>query len=234
MITSTFSVFVDENVSPKLSSKAISTSRKGLRPRPRPESSTKENINPLTGECFDSQAPVKKRKPSSSSALKVKALPSTSKPLSKPRKMSPSASGKVKGKKRAVLGSKVDKNAQCDASDEQTTLTVLGNSRSYDFTVMPLADVTQAYDESEAIRATVLATICESEAKPIIKPTKIEKFQEESVSSFGTSLALTTLTWLLFRSTLIWMIRHPRKALYQQLSRFPRKYDQWVIRYRLR
>ena len=40
-----------------------------------------------------------------------------------------------------------------DTSEAEQLQTALGNRRAYEFTVMPLANVTQAYDENEATRA---------------------------------------------------------------------------------
>ena len=56
-----------------------------------------------------------------------------------------------------MLGSSSNRNAaRPEGSDEMEQLqTVLGNRRAYEFTVMPLADVTQAFDEGEAARAII-------------------------------------------------------------------------------
>lgn len=56
-----------------------------------------------------------------------------------------------------MLGSSGNRNAaRPEVSDEMEQLqTALGNRRAYEFTVMPLADVTQAYDEGDAARAII-------------------------------------------------------------------------------
>ncbi|KAF8587205.1 hypothetical protein K439DRAFT_1659210 [Ramaria rubella] len=158
MPSSTFSVFLDAGISQVTS---ITPSTSFRKPNVHLESTkpaTKENINPLTGLSFDAQPPLKKRKPSSSSALKVKPLPSSSKPGSKLRKLS-SATGisKAKGKKKMVLSVSEAKNV-LDGNEEQSR-TALGNRRAYEFTVMPLANVTQAYDETEATRCMSRANV---------------------------------------------------------------------------
>lgn len=160
----TFTVFLDEVVSSAATSTPSSSYSKNNLHDP-PVTATKENVNPLTGLSFDAQPPAKKRKPSSSSALKVKPLPSSSKPVSKSKKLSLSSNGKDKGKKKAVLGSSGNRNAAervdgLGGSEAEHLRTALGNRRAYDFTVMPLANVTQAYDEGEATRAMARAREC--------------------------------------------------------------------------
>lgn len=144
----TFTVFQDQDAS---STTTASFSKSDHSP----SAITKENINPLTGFAFDSQPPLKRRKPSSSSALKVKPLPS--KP-SKSKRFSSTNTGKEKGKRKAVLGTIGSKNnSECLDTLHETEVeqlrTALGNRNAYDLTVMPLADVTQAYTETETASA---------------------------------------------------------------------------------
>lgn len=161
MSGTTFSIFLDEGISCQTISHSTSvSSRKSKAPSNSSTPATKENVNPLTGLAFDSQPPLKKRKPSSSSALKAKPLPS--KIASKSKKLLSSGNSKEKGKKRAVLGASGDRNTadHPNSSETDQLQTALGNRRAYEFTVMPLANVTQAYDEGEATRATSQANIC--------------------------------------------------------------------------
>ncbi|KAF8524353.1 hypothetical protein BU17DRAFT_84947 [Hysterangium stoloniferum] len=171
MAISTFSVFLDENIPSSMSSTTSSTtSSRKPRPHHNSHSTTKENINPLTGLPFDTQPPLKKRKPSPSSALKVKALSSSSKSGAKTKKLSSLREAKEKGKKRAVLGTSGNRNkgtaAGDNSSDTEQSLSSLGNRRAYEFSVMPLADVTQAYDEREALRSAVQTGLHAVEENP--------------------------------------------------------------------
>ncbi|KAF8491119.1 hypothetical protein JB92DRAFT_3147740 [Gautieria morchelliformis] len=179
----TFSIFLDENASSQAMSHSNSTSShkcKVLRDLPAP--ATKENVNPLTGLSFDSGPPLKKRKPSSSSALKVKPFPSSSKITSKSKRL---PSSKDKGKKRAVLGTSGNRHATgstdgFNASDAEQSQTALGNRRAYEFTVMPLANVTQAYDESEATGAVARANLRALEDDPSGLGMSIDVVAEEN------------------------------------------------------
>lgn len=149
MVVSTFTVFVDSVSPPQPTSIPSKSLRKPQRAHEHSDSTTKENVNPLTGELFDSQPPLKKRKPSSTTVLKSKAIASSSKSASKPAKSLTGKERKEKGKRRklAVLET-IGKQEHINS--EIASITALGNRKSYEFTVMPLADVTRAYDESEA------------------------------------------------------------------------------------
>lgn len=116
------------------------------------DATTKENINPLTGELC--QPPSKKRKPSIPSVLTCKTIASSSKSTLKSSKLSSGKDRKDKGKKRKlVVMDAPDENQEHEFDSAVSSITLLGNRKAYEFTVMPLADVTQAYDESEASRS---------------------------------------------------------------------------------
>jgi hypothetical protein len=160
----TFSIFLDESVSSQATSHSNATSHKCKILSDLSAPATKENVNPLTGLSFDSEPPLKKRKPSSSSALKAKHFASSSKITSRSKKLPSSSNSKDKGKKRAVLGTSGNRRATgstngFNSSETEQLQTALGNRRAYEFTVMPLADVTQAYDESEATAAIAQASL---------------------------------------------------------------------------
>ncbi|GJJ15030.1 hypothetical protein Clacol_009304 [Clathrus columnatus] len=165
MVVSTFSVFIDTAIPQQTPATSIpfKPSRKAQHIQPS-DATTKENVNPLTGELFESQPPLKKRKPSSTSVLKTKVIASSSKSSSKHRKPSAGKERKERGKKSTTLGSNVIHQYEFDTS--VAPITALGNRKAYEFTVTPLADVTQAYDESEALRSlNAVARNLESEMK---------------------------------------------------------------------
>ena len=222
MPSTTFSIFLDEDISPKAApDSSLTSSRKCRTSSDSSAPATKENVNPLTGLSFNSQPPLKKRKPSSSSALKAKPLPSSSKITSKSKRfLSSNNNSKDKGKKRAVLGSSGSRNTGgctigLDTSEAEQLQTALGNRRAYDFTVMPLANVTQAYDESEAIRAFTQADLRPMNDDPSSIDMLIDEVAEEVRDPMEENHCNT---FTHFPSLLLnCAMRHPRKQYQNQL-----------------
>lgn len=229
MPSTTFSIFLDEDLSSKVETHSMSTSsHKSRVSSDRSAPATKENVNPLTGLSFNSQ-PLKKRKPSSSSALKVKPLPSSSKMISKSKRLHSSNNHKDKGKKRVVLGSSESRNAaDCtmgvDSNETEQSQTALGNRRAFEFTVMPLANVTQAYDESEATRAFSQASLPAVDEDPSSVNMVIDAVAEEVRIPMRE---LSQHLYIHFSILLNYVMRLPRKQ-YQLhlLSRLERKTHQ--------
>jgi hypothetical protein len=210
MPSTTFSVFLDENISSQATTLSTSKSFRKCKASSDSTLSTKENVNPLTGIAFDSQPPLKKRKPSSSSALKVKPLPSSSKIVSKSKKLSSSSSSKEKGRKRAVLGYSGNLNAarRAESGEAEQLQTALGNRRAYEFTVMPLADVTQAYDEGEATRAIVQDGLRATEDDASPEGMVIDEVTEEVRDHMKQ---LGQIPHIAYSIPLICATHHPRK-----------------------
>ncbi|KAJ7599113.1 hypothetical protein C8J56DRAFT_815487 [Mycena floridula] len=161
MAARSFSVYVDVEQAPVNSAPTTSTTSDaatdGL-----VVSANKENLNPITGERVPHKGEAKKRK---TSVLAMKASASTDsdvQPLSKKRKGSSSSSssstmtlrtkpkrdGSRKVSKKTRKGSpmpKVEEEEEAQGENVQTRSQAAIDSRCYELTVSPLADVSDAY-----------------------------------------------------------------------------------------
>lgn len=152
----------------------------------------KENFNPVTGERAGATTGTKKRK---TSVLATKVQPSTTKPKKekdtqlepeqKKRKAPGSSSTKLKSKKDTKASGSVKKSAtkrtasrkvspmpslneeEGEDEDKSRATQASIDSRCYELTVKPLADVSQAYEEPSVfdIFDSTLSAECEDKVK---------------------------------------------------------------------
>ncbi|KAF5386444.1 hypothetical protein D9757_005846 [Collybiopsis confluens] len=200
---------------PKLTPKPLvrSFSESSILSRSFPVPTDKENMNPLTGERVGSASLGKKRK-GSISVLAVKTLPSETRtlrekgqeaqPETKKRKSSVSSASGSKPKTKKVSSSKktgkrpsrkasllpkLDEENESDREQYKIAQAEI-DSKCYDLTVKPLADVSEAYEcsgESPVVQNDVFALVKEPSAEPEIR----DYFSStSSLSSFNTSRTL--------------------------------------------
>ncbi|KIK52904.1 hypothetical protein GYMLUDRAFT_77690 [Collybiopsis luxurians FD-317 M1] len=177
-----------------------------------PIATDKENLDPLTGERVGSSSTLGKKRKGSISVLAVKSLPSETKsskekgsepqPEAKKRKSSissASSSSKPKAKKGSSSAKKSAKRASRRASpmpkvDEEHELDkeqgkiiqAQIDSKCYDLTVTPLADVSEAYECSGESPVDAFQLVKEPSAEPEFR----DYFSSTSSLSSSTSRTL--------------------------------------------
>ena len=233
----TFVIYVDEPAS--LSSAAKGKSRAlGTRTNLRVTIATagdKENLHPLTGRRPNTDAVPGKKRKTTALATKLLVVPSKATAESKKRKLA-GAVGEEKEKKEKTKRTrkasrvvkapelpKVDEEAEEKVAEEQKEEKTLAeivqasvDARCYDLTVLPLADVTEAYEHTgfptkEAPTAPVVCVSANATcASPqryteavIIKAAEPEtpeaaadtaKFNEKPTSPLGSLKAMTSFS----------------------------------------
>ncbi|KAJ7623657.1 hypothetical protein FB45DRAFT_926365 [Roridomyces roridus] len=147
---------------------------------PLASSAEKENLHPVTGERCSSSSAGKKRKTNGVLATKIVKKQKSEENLKavkpKPRAASSGSKGKSKGKgkkkARASPLPRVDEDADT-AAERERLLQVDIDSRVYELTVSPLADVTQAYDAGFDVE-TLLASFTPEESAKFRRATSTE------------------------------------------------------------
>ncbi|KAF4564715.1 hypothetical protein EYR40_010887 [Pleurotus pulmonarius] len=171
MASRSFIVFQDApaaDVQSKSSKKSGSSATSSINP---PQLLDKENVNPLTGERAGAQS-GKKRK---TAALTSKSMPLSVKLQAEVAEVKPEKKRKASSSQTAVAGKKgvrVEEEVEEEVEKKHLAQVEI-DSRCYELTVQPLADVSKAYDESEAFAESSLHSklrfVKDSSAEPELR-----------------------------------------------------------------